>query len=419
MSNGIDKAGADRAAQATAQVQGETARTIALAIAAAIAQLAKTREPRADRDALSIEGEKVQPLVKIKVGGRNVFVGRGGEEPEKNAVSESVLAKIRTAIERPEDYRGVFSIQVGGEVVYRVQNGEVELRTLDREELKQAVANVFNDFNWENDRATVASQESAESDRSMEPQVETPVPDSTADLRDSLQRELTDMRLRMQTYEDRLAKLEKLVESGQLVPVSEAASQALAKVEGRSEVVRASDLLQNVNAIAKDAVQVASTQVQLKREQLAERFARNVVRPIQLAESAAKTKLASVTLHAVGHNAFLNAATVDVLQKASLVAHVSGQHQNDGRAWSDERYEVRSNTSGLVVSDRQGERGDILATQGRTVTHNQLQLRDVALIGEVGIKIAQQLAAVRQSQVAVNRDSELSSSRQSATTPSR
>ncbi|MEO1134891.1 MAG: hypothetical protein AAFX40_19595, partial [Cyanobacteria bacterium J06639_1] len=84
-----------------------------------------------------------------------------------------------------------------------------------------------------------------------------------------------------------------------------------------------------------------------------------------------------------------------------------------------ERYEVRSDASSLVVSDRQGERGEILATQEQTVTHNQLQLRDVALIGEAGIKIAQQLAAVRQSQAAVNRDSELSPSRQSATTLSR
>ncbi|MGK7910537.1 MAG: hypothetical protein AB4050_03500 [Synechococcus sp.] len=414
MADGIDKAGADRAAQASAEVQSETARVIALAIATAIAQLKRTGEAQSVRDSLTVEGEERMPLVKIKVGGRNVFVGRPREEPQKNLVTEDILEKIRTAIDRPEDYKGIFSIQVGGEVVYRVQNGEVKLQTVSQEELQQAVAAVFEDFDRDQenqldtaevqqadkDRANEASIEGSESREEVAPS------QSAEDISQSLQQELVDLRQRMLIYEERLNKLEELVDSGQLVPVSEAASQALTRVERSENIAPVNELFNGVTKTAKDAVRLAGTQVQEKREQLVERFARNVMRPMKLAESATKTKLASMALNTVGHRAFARAATADVLQKAALIAHVQGDSQNGARVWTGEQYEVRYDQSGLVVRDREGDRGEILATEGRSVKQNRLQLRDVALIGDAGIGATQVLAAARRAHAAINGDRE-------------
>ncbi|MGK7905866.1 MAG: hypothetical protein AB4040_01355 [Synechococcus sp.] len=414
MTEGIDKAGADRAAQASAEVQSEIARAIALAIATAIAQLKRTGEAQSVQDSLTVEGEERLLTVKIKVGGRNVFVGRPGEDPQKNLVSEDILEKIRMAIDRPEDYKGIFSIQVGGEVIYRVQNGEVKLQAVGQEVLQQAVAAAFEEI----DRGRTGELDAAEklqvekdgvnevSVEGSELQEEVTPSQTAEEISQSLQRELVDLRQRMQTYEERLNELEELVGSGQLVPVSEAASQALARVDRSEDVVPASELMNGVTRIAKDAVRLAGTQVKVKREQLVERFARNVVQPMKLAEGAAKTKLASMALNAVGHRAFARAATADVLQKAALITHVQGESQSGARVWTGEQYEVRYGQSSLVVKDREGDRGEILVTEGRSVKRNSLQLRDLALIGEAAIGAAQVLAAAQRAHAVVKGDRE-------------
>lgn len=441
MADGIDKAGADRASQASAETQAETARVIALAIATAIAQLRRRGGGEPAQDRITVEGEGRKPLVKIKVGGRNVFVGRPGEEPLTQLASEEMLEKIQTAIAHPEQYKGVFSIQVDGEVVYRVQNGQVRLQAISQQELQQAVASVFDNFqlSWDGGLreaegkqadAVLESEISGELGESVEVASQSsgievspeavigevglqsdavPVEStelSVEEISQSIQQELVDLRQRVQSYEERLSRLEGLVSSGQLVPVSEAASQALVRVDDRQGIVTARELLNGVTAIAKDAARQVGTQVQVKREQLTERFSRNVVQPIQLAKGAAMTKLAAVALNSLGHGAFVRAATADVLQKASLLTHVEGESRNGARVWANEQYEVQYGQSSLVVTDREGDRGQILAMEGRSVKHNSLQLRDVALIGEAGIGAAQVLAAARRAHAAINGDRE-------------
>ncbi|MGK7908457.1 MAG: hypothetical protein AB4040_14710 [Synechococcus sp.] len=385
MADVIDKVGASQAAQTSAEAQIALIRLIATTIANAhllAKSVANGVEP------FSSFKEEEAPTVRIQVGRDLAYLGKAGQPPMKSNLSPATIEKIRAAIDRPESVSGTVRFEVDKEIVYQVQNGQVVEQSIDIESLRQTLNQVI-------DEPELQKQQAA------------PQPVSDASIPEALERELADLRARVQTLEERLEFVHQKISTGQLVPISQAIQQ-------RTNQLNLPDLGRFFQRTT-ETIQTAPSQLSAffnnTRNQMVEGFSRQTVRlfdtagqlkesaiaSVQQARDAVKTQAASLAIASLGREAFTRAASMDALQKSVAILKAEGVEQPDGSLkWVNQVYELQLKGDRLTLSDRGGNRGQLLVAQGNRIARSNLQLGDVGQIGEEGLRAAEVLVAAQQ-----------------------
>ncbi|MEM9566678.1 MAG: hypothetical protein AAF974_00080 [Cyanobacteria bacterium P01_E01_bin.34] len=383
MADVVDKVGASQAAQTSADAQIALIRLIATTIANAhlLAQsVANGIEP------LSSYSEEDAPTVRIQVGRNLAYLGKAGQPPVKTNLTPETIQKIRAAIERPESVAGTVRFEVYKNIVYQVQNGQVVEQSIDIDSLREALSQVIDE---------------------PEPQRIAPQPVPDAAIPEALERELADLRARVQKLEERLEVVHQKLSSGQLVPISQAIQQRLEQIQ----LPDLGHFFQRTTETIQTAPSQLGTFFNTTRNQLVEGFSRQTVRMLdtagQLKDSATasiqqvgdtvKTQAASLAIASLGREAFTRAASMDALQKSVAILKAEGVEQPDGSLkWVNQVYEFQLKGDQLTLSDRGGERGQLLVAQGSRIARSNLQLGDVGHIGEEGMRATEMLVAAQQ-----------------------
>ena len=384
MADVIDRAGASQAAQTSAEAQIALIRLIATTFANA--HLLAQSVANGVESFSSYEGDEA-PTVRIQVGRNLAYLGKAGQPPIKTNLTPETVEKIRAAIDRPESVSGTVRFEVDGDIVYQVQNGQVVEQSIDIDSLRQALDQVIDE---------------PEPQQQVAPQ---PIPDDA--IPEALEKELAELRARVQTLEERLEFVQQKLSSGQLVPISQAIQQRLERLQ----LPNLGRFFQRTTETIQTAPSQLGTFFNTTRNQLVEGFSRQTVRMLDTAEqlkdsatssihqvgNAVKTQAASMAIASLGREAFTRAASMDALQKSVAILKAEGVEQSDGSLkWVNQVYELQLKGDRLTLSDSSGERGQLLVAQGNRIARSNLQLGDVGHIGEEGMRATEMLVAAQQ-----------------------
>ena len=339
--------------------------------------------------------EEQQYEIKIRVGAKNVLVGRLGEKPSRDLVDEKTLERITTAIANPAESKGVVSVLLNGEVVYRVRNGVVDVEDIDRGRLQAAIAAIFNDVELERAEGAELGQSMAATQPKASPPVAKDM--TVPEIRSLIHSELVTVKAELDRVNARLADLERKIETGELVPATQIAARYLDSLP-KEHINRGVNGLSNSLHAATSEIQNMRSQSgavrQERQESLTNRFSKRVTRPFRRAREAIRTNGAATTLKNLGSRGLEMAAIQDIVQKANVLLKVEGTTRDGAISFADSNFRINKDNSSLEIV-RRSNNSTVLKVSDGAVVENTLTLRDMASMGISSLEAVQQHVTAR------------------------